>query len=64
MTFGYLGYIWAILCCGLFSTVFLGAAAVLYGTARRRRRAGDEPVHTVEALPQRPQDPPPPDGAA
>ena len=54
MTFGYLGYIWAILGCSTFGLVFLGSAGLLYSVARRGRAAGREPVHTVEALSVRP----------
>ena len=66
MTFGYLGYIWAIFGCAIFGAIFLGSAMFLYGLARRGRSAGSEPLHTVETLPlpPRPPAPPPPDEAA
>jgi hypothetical protein len=67
MTFGYLGYIWAILGCGVFSVLMFGSAMFLYGVARRGRREGSEPATTVEALEVRERPAPPPrtpDGAA
>jgi hypothetical protein len=62
MTFGYLGYIWAILGCSIFGVVFLGSAGFLYAISRRGRAVGTEPVHTVEELPVRPPRPGPPSG--
>ncbi|MBX7194395.1 MAG: hypothetical protein K1X94_20235 [Sandaracinaceae bacterium] len=50
MTFGYLGYIWAILGCAVFGAIFFGSALFLYAVARRGRAAGSEPSHTVETL--------------
>jgi hypothetical protein len=55
MTFGYLGYIWAILGCSVFAVVIGGSALLLYAVGRRARRNGDEPTTTVEALPPRPR---------
>ncbi len=54
MTFGYLGYIWAIFGCALFSMVIGGSAVFLYAIGRRGRRAAQEPTITVETLPVRP----------
>ncbi len=60
MTFGYLGYIWAILGCGVFSALMFGSAMFLYGVARRGRKDGSLPTTTVEALEVRePRTPPP-----
>jgi hypothetical protein len=60
MTFGYLGYIWAILGCSVFAAVIGGSALFLYAVGRRARRTGDEPTTTVETLvvrpPRRPDD--------
>lgn len=66
MTFGYLGYIWAMLGCGVFSVLMLGSAMFLYGVSRRGRKSGAEPTTTVEALEvrERPAPPRTPDGAA
>ncbi|MBN8615470.1 MAG: hypothetical protein J0L92_33050 [Deltaproteobacteria bacterium] len=65
MTFGYLGYIWAILGCGLFSTLLFGTSLFLYALARRGKKDGSEPSTTVEALDVRaPRTPGPSDGAA
>jgi hypothetical protein len=65
MTFGYLGYIWAILGCGLFSTILFGASLFLYAVARRGKKDGSLPSTTVEALDVRaPRTPRSPDGAA
>lgn len=50
MTFGYLGYIWAILGCGSLFLVFSVSALFLYAIGRRGRRAGKEPKVTVETL--------------
>ncbi len=50
MTFGYLGYIWAILGCGSIFLVFSGSALFLYAVGRRGRKAGKEPNVTVETL--------------
>lgn len=57
MTFGYLGYIWAMLGCAIFSIVVGGSAVFLYAVARRARGGADEPTHTVDSLPVRPRDP-------
>ncbi|GAB4213772.1 MAG: hypothetical protein OHK0013_37930 [Sandaracinaceae bacterium] len=62
MTFGYLGYIWAILGCSVFAVVIGGSAAFLYAVGRQARRSGEEPTTTVEVLPVRP--PSRPDDAA
>lgn len=64
MTFGYLGYIWAIIGCSIFGVVFLGSAAFLYAVSRRGRADGSEPVHSVEELPVRPPSSGPPRDAA
>lgn len=54
MTFGYLGYIWAILGCSVFGLVVGGSALFLYAVGRKARQRGQEPTTTVEALPVRP----------
>lgn len=48
MTFGYIGYIWAMSGCCLLSVVFGGSAAFLYGLGRRRAERDGEPTVTVE----------------
>ena len=58
MTFGYLGYIWALLGCGCFGLVFGGTAAVLYGVARRDRDARGGPTITVDPVKRPGGDPP------
>jgi hypothetical protein len=58
VTFGYLGYIWAMLGCGCFALVVGGAAAVLYGVARRDREARGGPTITVDPLKRPGGDPP------
>jgi hypothetical protein len=63
MTFGYLGYIWAIFGCSVFALVVGGSALFLYAVGRRARRSGQEPTTTVEALPVRPARPRPDDAA-
>ncbi len=51
MTFGYIGYIWALLVCGGASLVLFGSAALLYAVGRRGRAA--EPAIRVESIPLR-----------
>jgi len=66
MTFGYLGYIWAMLCCALFAGVVGGSALFLYAIARRSRGAGGPTGHSVESLPlgsREPGSPPPSDAS-
>ena len=58
MTFGYIGYIWAILGCALFSLLLLASAAFLY--ALSRRGGPSRITHSVEELPVRAA--PPADG--
>lgn len=50
MTFGYIGYIWALLGCACFGMVFGGSAVLLYGIARRDRAARPEPKVSVERV--------------
>ena len=50
MTFGYLGYIWAIFGCGGIFLVVTMSALVLYALGRRGRKAGQEPKVVVETL--------------
>jgi len=50
MTFGYLGYIWAIFGCGGIFLVVSMSALVLYAFGRRGRRAGKEPRMSVETF--------------
>lgn len=63
MTFGYLGYIWAMLGCALFGGILFGSALFLYGLARRGRADGSEPSTVVESVALR-EPPRPPDDAA
>jgi hypothetical protein len=51
MTFGYIGYIWAMFgCCTLFG-VFGGSAALLYWVGRKRdREAGGGPSVSVDRV--------------
>ena len=50
MSFGYIGYIWALFgCCTLFA-VFSGSAALLYGIGRRQERRDGPPSVTVERV--------------
>ncbi len=57
MTFGYLGYIWALMGCGTLALVFGVSAAVLYGWSRRGRERALVPNIRVESLPLPPRDP-------
>lgn len=50
MTFGYLGYIWAIFGCGGIFLVVTMCALLLYTLGRRGRKAGKEPKVVVETL--------------
>lgn len=59
MTFGYLGYIWALLGCAIFGVVVGGSALFLYAIARRGEGAGG-PTHSVEEVPLPPRAPKPP----
>jgi|GEM_PF-3364309 len=51
MTFGYLGYIWAILGCGTLAMVFGLSAALLYGWSRRTRDRTVQPTIRVDRVP-------------
>lgn len=51
MTFGYLGYVWALLGCSIFTIVLGGSAAFLYVIARRERGGGVATRHVVETVP-------------
>lgn len=51
MTFGYLGYIWAILGCGSLVMVFGLSAAILYGWSRRTRDSRLQPTIRVDSVP-------------
>jgi len=66
MTFGYVGYIWAMLGCAIFGIVVGGCAFVLYAIGRRGRGGASGPSHSVESLPLRVREPgpPPPSDAA
>lgn len=61
MTFGYIGYIWALLGCACFGVIFGGSAVFLYGVARRGRDTEGEKKITVEQLGK--DDKGPPDAA-
>lgn len=50
MTFGYLGYIWALMGCGSLALVFGASAAVLYGFSRRGRDRAKQPTIRVESV--------------
>lgn len=50
MTFGYLGYIWAILGCGGIFLIVSMSALLLYALGRRGRKAGNEPKIVVDTL--------------
>lgn len=50
MTFGYLGYIWALMGCCCLSLVFGGSALALYAVARKDRDGGNEAKITVERI--------------
>jgi hypothetical protein len=59
VTFGYIGYIWTLLGCGLMLFVFGGAAMILYGVARRDRERRPQPKIEVETLKaEAPKNPP------
>jgi hypothetical protein len=57
MTFGYIGYIWALLGCGSIALLFCGSAVVLYGWARRTRDVSTQPTVRVESVPLSPRNP-------
>jgi hypothetical protein len=57
MTFGYLGYIWALMGCGGLAMVFALSAAVLYGWSRRTRSGAPQPNIRVDSLPLPARDP-------
>ena len=63
MTFGYLGYLWAMFGCCTLSVVFGGSAAFLYRLGRQREREPGAPTVSVESI-LTPDDPRPPDDAA
>lgn len=63
MTFGYLGYIWAMLGCSLFGAVVGGSALFLYGIARRAEKRGSAPRVVVEDLSKPSPSKPPSDAA-
>ena len=44
MTFGYVGYVWAILGCGAFALFFGGLGVALYAIGKRAERRGPRPV--------------------
>ncbi len=50
MTFGYIGYIWALSGCCVLGAVFGGGAAVLYAYGRRLDRQRGAPSVTVERV--------------
>ncbi|MFO0684120.1 MAG: hypothetical protein U0234_18855 [Sandaracinus sp.] len=62
MTFGYIGYIWAMSGCCVLGGVFGGGAAVLYAYGRRLDRQRGAPAVTVERVDS--QDGPGPGNAA
>ncbi len=66
MTFGYIGYIWAMLGCAIFAIVVGSCALVLYAIGRRARGGTSGPSHSVQSLPVRVREPgtPPPADAA
>lgn len=57
MTFGYIGYIWALLGCGSVALLFCGSAVVLYGWARRTRGLSSQPSVRVDSVPLPPRSP-------
>jgi hypothetical protein len=50
MTFGYIGYIWAIVGCASLFLLVLGSAAALHAVGRRLDRRGASRAH-VQSLP-------------
>jgi len=47
---GWVGYVYAILGCGVFLAVIAGSTALLYAWARVQRRRGKEPTARVSSL--------------
>jgi hypothetical protein len=62
MTFGYIGYIWALMGCGTLFAVFGASAIGLYAWSRRSQAGRAQPTVRVDALPV-PGRTPPPDAA-
>jgi len=54
---GWVGYIFAIMGCGVFLALIAGSTAVLYAWAKVQRRRGKEPTAQVSSLASRPDDP-------
>lgn len=57
MTFGYLGYIWALFACTIIAMVVGASAVFLYAVARRARGASGQSSHSVESVPIRAREP-------
>lgn len=62
MTFGYIGYIWALMGCGTLFGVFGISAMGLYAWSKRSQATRPASTVSVEALPV-PSRTPPPDAA-
>ena len=58
MTFGYIGYIWALMGCGTLFAVCVATAMGLYAWSKRSQAIRALPTVSVEALPVPARTPP------